>query len=213
MLAAAHQQRQPRWINVNGTRLPGSFAREGDIREIAIADLSCFTKIGLKGPRAAGWLADSGLMVPSRPNSWAPLPTGGLIARLAESEFFIEDDSADHIAPLLENAPQQVYAVPRHDTAISLAGKRVNDVLLQTCSVDFASITAQGVLLITSMIGVPVLVVPQNRNRLPLVRIWVDPTFGPYLWHSLLEIVEELGGGPAGLITLFPEMNVDRGPA
>lgn len=197
VLAAAHAQLQPRWSNVNGMRVPARFESEGDVRELAIADLSCFAKAGLKGPGAAAWLAERGVAVPPRANTWC----GDLVARLGETEFFIEGEAADKVG---KPASQGVYPVLRQDTAIAIAGTRVYEVLVETCSVNFASIDAD-TLVMTSMVGVPVLVIPQQREGVPLMRIWADPTFSPYLWQTLLEIVRELGGGPAGLASLFPQ--------
>jgi sarcosine oxidase, subunit gamma len=193
-LAALHASLQPSWTTVNGMRVPARFEAEGDVRDLAIVDLSCFAKAGLKGPRAANWLAERGIAVPPRANTW----TGDLIARLGESEFFLEGDVARELG---EPSAQGVYTVLRQDTAIALSGKRLNEVLLQTCSVDFAAIDP-GALVMTSVAGVPVLAIPRQRDGLPLVRIWADPTFGPCLWKTLLEIVQELGGGPAGLESL-----------
>ena len=194
MLAGAHAQLQPRWTLINGMRVPAGFASEGDVRSLAIADVSCFAKAGLKGPRAAAWLAERSIPVPSRANTW----TGDLIARLGETEFFLEGDAAGKVG---DAASQGVYPVLRQDTAIALAGARVHEVLLETCSFNFAAIDPDA-LVMTSMVGVPVLVIAQQ----PLIRIWADPTFGPYLWQTLLGIVQELGGGPAGLSSLFPQL-------
>lgn len=201
VLAASHGRFQPHWTNVNGMRVPGSFASEGDVCDLAIVDLSCFAKAGLKGPRAAAWLAARGVAVPERPNTW----TGALIARLGETEFFLEGDAAHEVARALDHAPQHVYPIPRQDVAIALAGARINEVMLQTCSVDFSAIEPQA-LVMTSMAGVPVLVIPQRRDAVPSLRIWADPTYGPYLWLTLLGIVQELGGRPAGLASLFPQL-------
>jgi sarcosine oxidase subunit gamma len=203
VLAATHAQLKPRWSNVNGLRVPASFESEGDVRQLAIADVSCFDKAGLKGPRAAAWLAERGVPIPPRANSW----TGELIARLGETEFFLEGEAA---GKLIETASQGVYPVLRQDTAIALAGARINEVLLQTCSVDFTGVDGDA-LVMTSMVGVPVLVIPQQRESVPLMRIWADPTFGPYLWQTLLEIVQELGGGPAGVASLFPQLQEKGG--
>lgn len=202
-LAAAHALLRPRWTDVNGMRMPAGFESEGDMRDLAIADVSCFAKAGLKGPRAASWLAEHGIPVPPRANTW----TGDLIARLGETEFFLEGNAACEVA---ENA-QGVYPVLRQDTAIALAGRRVNEVLLETCSFNFAALDTQETLVMTSMVGVPVLVIPQRREGLPLTRIWADPTFAPYLWQTLLEIVQELGGGPAGLSSVFPQLQAKGG--
>lgn len=202
VLTAAHALLQPRWTHINGMSLPAAFEAEGDVRELAIADVSCFVKAGLKGPRAAAWLAERGIAVPPRANTWC----GELIARLGETEFFLEGDVAGKVA---ETPPPGVYAVLRQDTAIALSGSRINELLLQTCSVDFTAIHGDA-LVMTSMVGVPVLVIPQQRDGMPLMRIWADPTFGPYLWQTLLDIVRELGGGPAGLASLFPQLQ-DKG--
>ena len=202
-LAALHLERGARLVRVNGMSLPASFESEGDLRDLAMVDVSCFAKTGLKGPRAAPWLAERGVPLPPRANTW----TGDLIARLGESEFFLQGDAACEVP---ENLPG-VYPVLRQDTAIVLAGRRINDVLLETCSFDFAALDAPETLVMTSMVGVPVLVIPQRREGLPLARIWADPTFGPYLWQTLLDIVHELGGGPAGLSSLYPQLQEKGG--
>jgi len=183
-------------------RVPAAFGTEGDVRDLALVDLSCLPKAGVKGPGGATWLADHHVPVPAHPNTW----TGNLVARLTETEFFLEGDAADVVARALENSPQGVYWVPRQDTAIALTGRRFNDVLLETCAIDFAALDTGDALVMTSMAVVPVLVIPQVLEGLPLIRIWVDPSFGPYLWDTLLEIVQEQGGGPAGLASLYPRI-------
>ena len=45
---------------------------------------------GCKGPAAPQWLAERGLPVPPDYNSYRPLATGGLVARLGVTEFLIE---------------------------------------------------------------------------------------------------------------------------
>ena len=66
-----------------------------------------------------------------------------LVARLARSEFFLEDrlggnavsnDCSTTLAP----APG-VYPVLRQDAALVLRVQSVNDLLVQTCSVDFSA--------------------------------------------------------------------------
>ena len=154
-----------------------------------IKDLSGKAKAGLKGPNAAAWLASQGIAVPAQPNTWKQLDQG-LIGRLAETEFFIEDGP-----PLKQDWPAGVYPVPREDACFELSGNGIHEVLLQTCSIDFQSQSGGDRLFLTSMVGVPVLAIPQQRDGVPTVRIWADPTFGPYLWRTLSGIVEEIKGG------------------
>ncbi len=166
--------------------------------DLSISDISGLRKAGVKGPHAAAWLAGQGIEVPPAPNSWLPLPGGALIGRLAETEFFLEGDAAAKLAPLLGETPPGVYPVPREDACFALAGSGMHEVLLQACSVDFESSPAQNALYMTSMVGVPVLAIPQKVDGVPMIRIWADPTFGPYLWHTLSSIVQELAGSMRG---------------
>ena len=162
---------------------------------VALEDISGKAKTGLKGPGAPAWLASHGIVVPAAPNTW--LEGSGLIGRLGETEFFIEDGPAAKVEELLRDAPAGVYPVPREDVCFALAGTGIHDVLLQTCSVDFQSQSGGYRLFLISVVGVPVLAIPQQRGGVPLVRIWADPTFGPYLWRTLSGIVEDTkAGGP-----------------
>jgi sarcosine oxidase, subunit gamma len=175
-------------------------------------------RFGFKGPRAAEWLEARGITLPAAPNQWTtavPAAAGGgatpsanaitaagdelLVARLGSSEFFLEDCAGGARVRGLEAAldpPQSgVYPVLREDEAFSLSGPGSYDVLAQVCNVNFADLelTSQPVIM-TLMIGVAVLVVPQMVGAWPRFRIWCDPTFGSYLEESLGTVVTESGG-------------------
>jgi sarcosine oxidase subunit gamma len=165
-------------------------------------------RFGLKGPRAAEWLEARGITLPAAPNQWtsavpaaADTATGGelLVARLGASEFFLEHCAGGSRVRGLEAAldpPQPgVYPVLREDAAFSLSGPGSYDVLAQVCNVNFADLElASQPVIMTLMIGVAVLVVPQMVGAWPRFRIWCDPTFEPYLEESLGTVVTESGG-------------------
>jgi sarcosine oxidase subunit gamma len=153
---------------------------------VVLENLSGKPKAGVKGPRAAAWLAAQGIDVPAQPNTWA----GALVGRLAETEFFIEGDAASKLAALRDQLPAGVYPVPREDACFELSGAALHEVLLQVCSVDFQGKHAPDALFMTSMAGVAVLAIPMEQS----IRIWADPTFGPYLWNTLSGIVQEITG-------------------
>ena len=177
-------------------------------------------RIGMKGPLAAEWLAANGIAVPKDPNTWAlsdhhPSDTL-LVARLGASEFFLEEDAAGttlkRVSPLLEHSTSGVYPVLREDSGFVLGGPRVHDVLAQVCNVNFAALDLEcHPLIMTLMIGVAVLVVPQHAagrreradaDRDPAgrqYRIWCDPTFGTYMGESLGAVVIECGGRYTGV--------------
>ena len=161
---------------------------------------------GVKGPRAAQLLAELGLDVPKRSNSWAPLraadrdDSDNVIARLGSSEFFIEEQGeAPGIAALesrLAGGVNGAYPVLREDAALVLGGSRAADALAQVCNVELAALdSAIKPIVMTLMIGVGVLVLPQPRDAGPVYRIWCDPSFGPYLLAELEEIIQELPPG------------------
>jgi sarcosine oxidase subunit gamma len=169
-------------------------------------------RLGLKGPRAAEWLAAQGIALPTAANTWSLAQEGVaaealLVARLGTTEFFLEDGAAGtalkRISPALDEPPPGVYPVLREDWAFHLGGERVHDVLAQVCNVNFARLSiASHPLVMTLMIGVAVLVVPQSAAGEPAeryYRIWCDPTFGPYLGESLGAVVLECGGRYTGV--------------
>jgi sarcosine oxidase subunit gamma len=177
-------------------------------------------RLGLKGPRAAEWLVARGIVLPMAPNTWThsgedAAADGLLVARLGTAEFFLEDGAAGtalrRISPSLEDhprggSPPGVYPVLREDWAFRLGGDAVHDVLAQVCNVDFAALSlVTRPLIMTLMIGVAVLVVPQGGASAEGAagerhyRIWCDPTFGPYLGESLGAVVIECGGRYTGV--------------
>jgi sarcosine oxidase subunit gamma len=168
-------------------------------------------RIGMKGPQAERWLTERGIVLPTAPNSWAGSTapgnsTGLLVARLGTSEFFLEDAAEGNLLPGilggLEESPPGVYPVLREDTAFQLSGDGVHDALAQVCNVHFAELALDSrPVIMTLMLGVAVLVVPQifGPDALPRYRIWCDPTFGPFLGEAVGGVVVECGGTLRGL--------------
>jgi sarcosine oxidase subunit gamma len=183
-------------------------------------------RLGLKGPRAAEWLAHGGIDLPEAPNTWIERAAGStapalLVARLGSSEFFLEEAAPGTILhrlaqslhePAQDGAPAGVYPVLREDSAFILGGAGVHDVLAQVCNVNFAALALDSrPLIMTLMIGVAVLVVPQRAVRGPgaaaarpgeedrRYRIWCDPTFGAYLGQALGGVIIDCGGRYTGV--------------
>ncbi len=167
-------------------------------------------RFGLKGPHAVRWLADRGIDVPAAANTWLdaapPGVQGGalLVARLGSAEFFLEDAPGAAflrgIEPPPEAHPPGVYPVLRQDAVFVLRGGAVHDVLAQVCNVEFAQLALEArPVVMTSMIGVSVLVVPREEGGARGYRIWCDPTFASYLGESLEAVVSECGGHYRGV--------------
>ncbi len=168
-------------------------------------------RFGLKGPSAAQWLLAHGLSVPAAPNTWAgeerltdtlPVNDTLLVARLGSSEFFLEDREGGALRNLdpgitgsPANYPAGVYPVLRQDAAFLLSGEGSLDVLAQVCNVNFGELALESnPVIMTLMVGVAVLVIPQLMRGARQFKIWCDPTFGAYLAESVGTVVVESGG-------------------
>ena len=195
-------------------RTYNSFSTIGDVNEIQIVDnvtqleivdLSFIPRFGVKGAGAEAWLATQSIAVPDFPNSWCFLSKGGIIARLGTNEFLIEDRTiAPQLITACKSPPAKVYPVLRQDLAIALIGTKVNELLLQTCNFNFQSLSiTENPVILTSMAGVNVTVIPEVLQEQPFYRIWCDCTFGAYLWETLNVIASELNGGAIGNATLL----------
>ena len=157
-------------------------------------------RFGVKGPRAAELLVQLALTVPATSNSWSPLrdrdrdDSWNVIARLGSTEFFIEEGGdASGIAALEKLTREGVpgaFPVLREDFAAVLGGPLALDVLAQVCNVNFAALHEHAVVM-TLMIGVAVLVMPQETDEGRVYRIWCDPSFGPYLKSELEKMVNQ----------------------
>ena len=166
---------------------------------LGIADLSLLPRAGVKGRGAADWLADLGLALPTLTNSWISLPGNGLVARLGLTEYLVEGAAA---ARMQAARTTGVYPVLRQDASFALCGVRLNELLLQTCNVDFRVLDAEpGTVILTSMAGVGVTILSLGNGT---YRLWCDGTYGLYLWETLVEIAREIGGGPIGTDALPP---------
>jgi sarcosine oxidase, subunit gamma len=162
-------------------------------------------RVGVKGPRAADALKQLGLAVPARPNCWAPMrdqdreDSWNVVGRLGFTEFFIEErGEAGGVAALEQLTAGNfagAYPVLREDSGIVLGGERVAEVLAQVCNVNFNALDiGQRPVVMTLMVGVGVLVLPQQQPDGAIYRIWCDPSFGTYLWETLEEVVQKMPG-------------------
>jgi sarcosine oxidase subunit gamma len=166
-----------------------------------LRDASHRFRFGFKGAGAPAWCGAQGLPLPASPNTFALLEGGGAVARLAYTEFYVEHEDESVIAALRSSLGKGaraegggVYPVHRCDAGIVLGGPLAQDVLLQTCNVNFGALDAAAMpVVMTLMVGVAVTVLPMLEGGQPVYRMACDPTFAPYLWRTLSDIVAECG--------------------
>ena len=115
------------------------------------------------------------------------------------TEFFVEErGEAAGVAALEQLTAENfagAYPVLREDLGLVLGGDRVAEVLAQVCNVNFDALDiGQRPIVMTLMVGVSVLVLPQQQPDGAIYRIWCDPSFGTYLWEALEEVVQKMPG-------------------
>lgn len=199
----------PHWGDIQGMAIALRMDNDPRPAGIRLGDASCLPRVGVKGARAEGWLTEQGIAPLPGVNGWLRTPAGLLVARLARSEFFLEDSATGDTVQRLKHAltpASGMTPVLRQDGALVLTGSRVNELLTQVCNINFLIWQPDDrVVVMTSMVGVSVLVLWQEHRGMRRYRIWCDHSFGPYLWETLLDIARELGGGAVGLRSLFPQ--------
>ena len=158
-------------------------------------------RVGCKGPSAEAWLAARGVTVPSGANRYEISKAGVLAARLATSEFLLEstDAAADAVIEPLRTAleradyPRGVYPVLRQDFVVEVSGAEAQQLFLQTCAVDLAPVAREstaiaGSVIMTSMIGVGVVLTCRQLADGPRFTLWSDPSYSTYFQSQLHSI-------------------------
>ena len=202
----AYATRKPVLGEINGMQTALSFVAQdvetAHSQALCLCDVSSLERFGVKGPNAANWLQTAGMILPDSTNSWVLQDNGSLLMRLGNSEFLLEDRLENTLAKTLDNTAMDgsgVHKVLRNDAAFIVSGEQAGALFSQVCAIDLTGETlADNRLVMTSLAGVSVTLLKQTLNGLIVYRIWCDGTFGPYLWETLVDIIEQQGGGPVG---------------
>lgn len=180
-------------------------------KTLGICDVSCFPRFGVKGLNAVQWLKEHKVDIPPQGNAWIVQQPDTLVLRLGMNEFLLEDQLGGKACEALRAAAQPkaygIYKVQRNDTALILSGSCVQELFSEVCAIDLRDqALGPNAVVMTQMAGISVTVLRQQLNGETVYRVWCDGTYGPYIWDTLLEIAEELGGGAVGLSCHFKEM-------
>ncbi len=205
-VAFAQKVRKPVLGQINGMQAALSFGgvdvEAQNSRILGICYGRCLDRFGLKGPKAAEWLQTSGMKLPATANSWVLQDSGSLLMRLGNTEFLLEDSLENDLARMFSNKALDgggIHKVIRSDAAFIVSGERTATLFSEVCAIDLDNgLLGDNRLVMTVIAGVSATIIKQTLKGQPVYRIWCDGTFGPYLWKTLLGIMEEHGGGPVG---------------
>jgi len=214
----ALQKEHPRatWGEAHGMLVPlhlDDATKELELaKSLALADASFLPRIVIKGPQAAAFLQNLGIPIPDGILKVSRLANGGLIARTGGSEFFLESGTAGWPSQAVQDGlaspsyKEGVYPVLRQDASLIISGSRAGEMFRHASSYDFIG-AVHNDLVFTPIAGVSCSVLRTTLNGLPAFCLWTDGTYGLYIWHTLLEVAKELGGGAVGTAVFYPGLS------
>ena len=186
-------------------------AYDSDARECGLVDLANLHRVGFRGTQAADYLTGHGFSLPSQPNTAVRQSGGEWIARLSMNEYFLLgalNEEGERLAQLEAGwalSQQANYCLPRQDshTCLALFGPRISEIMAKLCGVDLsASAFAPGSVAQTSVARVNGIIVNTGTNDTPCFHLLFDRASAHYLWHVLIDAMQEFDGAPAGIKAL-----------
>ncbi|OOG26416.1 hypothetical protein B1C78_04935 [Thioalkalivibrio denitrificans] len=170
-----------------------------------VADLSPLTRVLVKGGDAAGWLAARGLPVPE---DWfvcrdlAELGDDVFMARTGSGEFLLHDGPggalAERLGPLPEGLENGTRVLARDDQEVALGGEHAAMLMAEFCALDLS--TTGDALLYTRVAGVGVWL---RVEAGPVYRMGCEPSYGEFLFETLMHGVREMQGEVIGFSDFY----------
>ena len=156
---------------------------------LEVVETTQVLRIGLKGPQAAEWLQQQGLVLPE---AWHWLEHQGLLlCRLGTSEFVIEAGLDHATMPTLYAQLQQsvagVYPVIRYDASWLLSGPALHAVMAELCALDWAHETATQRVCMTTFGGINATLIQVATEGYQCVRVWCDASYRDYVQQLLAQ--------------------------
>ena len=175
------------------------------VPETWLADLSPLTRVLVKGGDAAGWLAGRGLTVPDEWFVCRDLPDLGrdcFVARTGNAECLLHDGPegglAARLGPLPEGLEKGTRILARDDLEIALGGEHAATLMAEFCALDLSA--ADDALLYTRVAGVGVWL---RVEAGPVYRMGCEPSYGEFLFETLMHGVREMQGEVIGFSDFY----------
>lgn len=205
-LQSWHASRCENWRQLGKTSVPRYFTSPDQERaaslDLAICDLSGLPFLKFKGPGAANWLSANSLPVPAEIYQGNSTACNGWLTRTGSDEFLLRG-STDQQQPALSEElttgiyQQELLITERQDALLLLTGQRINQLLGQTCGLDYDQLASRETVF-TRVAAVNCGLLKEQLADYPVCWLWIDPSQALYLWHELVQIIEDLAGQVVG---------------
>ena len=189
-------------------------AEAAQARSLGLCDLSALPRTGFKGWNMPAWLKGQGAEMAEESNLVTPQSDGTRIARLAPSEaLLLGDDQGGGDqggGALIENtdaawsmeSADGCFQVPRAETNfwLALSGEHTLALFAKICAVDLRPEAAPIHRVVqTNVARLNAIIIRRDIAEVPVFDLLSDIASAVYLWHALLDAMDEFGGKPIGL--------------
>jgi sarcosine oxidase subunit gamma len=199
---------------INGSAMAMSFgedaaAEAAQARSLGLCDLSALQRTGFKGWNMPAWFKSQGADMAEESNLVTPQSDGTRIARLAPGEALLLGDDQGGGA-LIEKADAAwsmesadgCFQVPRVETNfwLALSGEHTPALFAKICAVDLRPEAAPIHRVVqTNVARLNAIIIRRDIAEVPVFDLLSDIASAVYLWHALLDAMDEFGGKPIGL--------------
>jgi sarcosine oxidase subunit gamma len=177
-----------------------TIVRSGNSHATWLVDFSPLQRWLVRGGQAVDWLAAHGLETPDAFFRAQDLGDDSFLVRTGVAEFFLHDGPAGLLQERLGDPPgtlvQGARVVARDDLEVVLGGEGAARIMDEFCALDLSSHAND--FLLTRVAGVAAWLRVEETGAQRYYRIGCDPSYGEYLFETLLDGVRECGGGLLG---------------
>lgn len=170
-----------------------------------LVDLSALHRWLLRGGDALAWLSAHDIPVPEQFFHARELGDDSYVVRTGLMEFFLHDGPSGSLQARLGDIPTNLVGgmriFERDDLEIAIGGTGAGRLIREFCALDLSNVAGQ--FLLTRVAGVTAWVRVEGKGALRCYRIGCDPSYGAYLFETLLEGVHECGGGLIGYADFY----------
>ncbi|MEJ2451982.1 MAG: hypothetical protein P8047_15200 [Gammaproteobacteria bacterium] len=162
-----------------------------------LVDFSPLRRWLVRGGQASAWLEQHAIDSPEACFRVSDLGEDGFVVRTGVAEYFLHDGPGECLHGRLGELPggliQGTRVVARDDLEVVLGGEYAADLMCEFCALDLGAV--ENDFLLTRVAGIAAWLRVEAVGEQRYYRIGCDPSYGEYLFETLLDAVHECGGG------------------
>ncbi|MEM8562584.1 MAG: sarcosine oxidase [Pseudomonadota bacterium] len=193
---------------VEGQNQPWRLASED--KQPALFDFSLMPRFGVRGAASAEYLQNRDVPLPTKVNEVIAADKTRWVARLGKTEYWVfgasdNQDSSEQMSGL-QSHKDGCYPVPCDEGRawFVIDHPMRAEMMAKLCGVDLRDTTfALGAIAQTSVARVNAVVMHHSLCERAVFSIFSDTASASYLWHALLDALEEYGSGFGALADIF----------